>query len=77
MYANLFHNPLMDVVCRMQKPEERRGKILFINAVEEVTREQAQSFLTENNQAKILTAYCSFADEERFARVVDLDEIRK
>lgn len=77
--ANLFYNSPMEacvVVCRMRKPEERRGKILFINAVEEVTRERAQSFLTEGNQAKILTAYRGFADEEGFARVVNLDEIQ-
>lgn len=51
-------------------------KILFINAVNEVTRERAQSFLTEANQAKILDVYRNFADEEDFSRVVLLDEIR-
>lgn len=77
--ANLFYNSPMEacvIVCRMQKPKERRGKILFINAVEEVARERAQSFLTESNQAKILAAYRSFAAEEGFARVVGLDEIQ-
>jgi type I restriction enzyme M protein len=34
------------VGCRTQKPKARRGKILFINAVNEVTRGRAQSFLT-------------------------------
>ena len=34
---NLFYNSPMEacvVVCRTDKPPERRGKILFINAVE-------------------------------------------
>lgn len=77
--ANLFYNSPMEacvIVCRARKSEERRGKILFINAVEEVTRERAQSFLTESNQAKILAAYRSFADEPGFSRLVGLDEIR-
>ncbi len=77
--ANLFYNSPMEacvIICRTRKPEERRGKILFINAVDEVTRERAQSFLTEANQAKILDAYRSFADKEDFSRVVSLDEIR-
>lgn len=77
--ANLFYNSPMEacvIVCRMQKPPEKQGRILFINAVEEVTRERAQSFLTEGNQQKILAAYRNFTDEEGFARVVPLDEIR-
>jgi type I restriction enzyme M protein len=32
------------VICRTAKAKERRNKILFINAVNEVTRERAQSF---------------------------------
>ena len=46
---NLFYNSPMEaciVVCRTSKPPERRGKMLFINAVNEVTRERAQSFLS-------------------------------
>jgi type I restriction enzyme M protein len=44
--------------------------------VNEVTRERAQSFLTEMNQEKILAVYRGFADAEGFSRVVGLDEIR-
>ena len=35
-----------------QKPAERKGKVLFINAVNEVAREQAQSFLRESSPAE-------------------------
>src|SRR5690349_2102431 len=41
---NLFYNSPMEacvVVCRTTKPKARKGKILFINAVNEVTRERA------------------------------------
>ncbi len=64
------------VVCRMQKPKARRGKILFINAVNEVTRERAQSFLTDEHLQRIVHAYQDFKDEPGFTRVVPIEEIR-
>lgn len=76
---NLFYNSPMEscvVVCRTQKPKARRGKILLINAVNEVTRERAQSFLTEAHQERILRAYRSDRDEPGFSRWVPIDEIR-
>ena len=38
-------------------PRPARGKILFINAVNEVTRERAQSFLTDDHIERIVRAY--------------------
>jgi type I restriction enzyme M protein len=76
---NLFYNSPMEaciVICRTAKPKERRNKILFINAVNEVTRERAQSFLTDNQIGRIIKAYQAFADEPGFSRVVGLEEIR-
>jgi type I restriction enzyme M protein len=49
--------------------------VLFINAVNEVAREQAQSFLRDTHQQKILDAYRGFADIDRFAAVATLDQI--
>lgn len=76
---NLFYNSPMEacvVVCRMNKPTARRRKILFINAVSEVTRERGQSFLDESHIEKIHCAYRAFRDAEGFAKVVHLDEVR-
>ena len=76
---NLFYNSPMEacvVVCRTCKPLERRNKVLFVNAVGQVTRERAQSFLTPAHQQKILDAYRAFADSDGFTRVTTLDEIR-
>ncbi len=61
----------------MNKPEEHRNKVLFINAVNEVTRERAQSFLTEEHIQRIVAAYRVFDDKEGFARVVGNHEIRE
>jgi type I restriction enzyme M protein len=77
---NLFYNSPMEacvVICRMNKPKERRNKVLFINAVNEVTRERAQSFLTDDHIQRIVAAYQAFGDEDGFARVVSNDEIRE
>jgi type I restriction enzyme M protein len=76
---NLFYNSPMEacvVVCRTQKPKARRGKILFINAVNEVTRERAQSFLTDEHLQRVVRAYQDFKDEPGFTRVVSVEEIR-
>ena len=76
---NLFYNSPMEacvVICRTAKPKARRGKILFINAVNEVTRERAQSFLTDDHIERIVRAYERFKDEPGFTRVATLEEIR-
>ena len=76
---NLFSNSPMEacvVVCRTKKPKARRGKILFINAVNEVTRERARSFLTDGHLHRVVRAYQDFTDESGFTRVVPIEEIR-
>lgn len=76
---NLFYNSPMEacvVICRMKKPRKRKGKIQFINALNEVTRERAQSFLTANHIKRIVTAYNSEDDQPGFSRMVPFEEIR-
>jgi type I restriction enzyme M protein len=74
----LFYNSPMEAVVitlRARKPEAHKGRVLFINAVSEFSREQAQSFLRETNQQKIIKAYKEFVDHAGFARVSSLEEI--
>ncbi|WP_030851861.1 type I restriction-modification system subunit M [Streptomyces sp. NRRL S-475] len=74
----LFYNspmPAVVIILRRRKPAERQGKILFINALNEVSREQGQTFLRETHQRKILDAYRGFRDFEQFATVATLDDI--
>jgi type I restriction enzyme M protein len=76
---NLFYNSPMEaciVVCRSAKPKARKGKVLFINAVDEVTRERGQSFLTDDHLGRIVQAYRAFKPEPGFASVATLQEIR-
>jgi len=75
---NLFYNSPMEacvVICRSKKRKERKGKILFIDAVNEVTRERAQSFLTPEHIDRIATAYRNFHNENGFTAVATLADI--
>lgn len=74
----LFYNSPMEAVVitlRAAKAPAQAGKVLFINAVNEYAREQAQSFLREHHQQRILAAYEAFADEPGFAAVATLEDI--
>lgn len=76
--ANLFYNSPMEaclLICRMQKPKERKGKILFINAVDEVRRDKTISMLEEKHIQKIFSAYKKYEDVEGFAKVVNNEDI--
>jgi len=44
--------------------------------VNEVTRERAQSFLTDEHLQRVVRAYQEFKDEPGFTRVVPIEEIR-
>ena len=75
---NLFYNSPMEscvVVCNRKKPAKRKGKVIFIDAVNEVTRERAQSFLKPEHQQHILDTFKTFADVPGFAKVATLAEI--
>lgn len=75
---NLFFNAPMEacvVICRTYKEPAKRGKVLFINAVKEVTRKNAQSYLEDSHIAHIASAYENYADEENYAKVATIDEI--
>jgi type I restriction enzyme M protein len=77
---NLFYNSPMEacvVICRTQKPKSRKGKVLLIDAVNEIARERAQSFLRAENQSRILAAFKAFADEPGLAAVADTAAIEK
>ena len=75
---NLFYNSPMEacvVICRTRKPPKHRGKVLFIDAVRQIARERAQSFLTPEHQKRILAAYVAFGTEPGFAAVVPNDDV--
>ena len=75
---NLFFNATMEAciyICRANKPAERKNKILFINAVKEVTRRNGESFLEEQHIQKIVDAYNGYTDVDNFCTVADREQI--
>lgn len=78
--ANLFYNSPMEaclLICRTKKPTERKGKILFINAVDEVKKDKTISTLEDHHIDKIFKAYKEYKNIEGFAKVVSNEDILK
>ena len=75
---NLFYNSPMEsciVIARRQKPEDHKGHILFVNAVNLVTRKNAQSYLSDEQIEKIAGAYANYATDDDIARKVSIRDI--
>lgn len=76
----LFYNtgaPAVIIVLNKQKLEERKGKILLINASKEFQPGKKQNTLSKKNIQKIVSAYRKFKDIEKFAKVITIEEIRE
>ncbi len=70
---NLFYNSSMEsclLVCRMKKPKERKGKIIFIDAKEEIRLERSSAYLKDEHVKKIAETFHKFKDVSGFAKVV-------
>lgn len=70
---NLFYNSSMEsclLVCRMKKPKERKGKIIFIDAKEELRIERTNAWLEPQHIKKISDAYWKFKDADGFVTIV-------
>ncbi len=75
---NLFYNSPMEamiMVCNKRKSPGMKDKILFINAVNEVTRKNAESKLESQHIEKIRNAFFDKKDIEHFCKVVDKQEV--
>jgi type I restriction enzyme M protein len=75
---NLFYNSSMEstlLIRRTNKKEHKKGKVLFINAFNEVKDEKTIAYLLDTHIDKIFKAYQKYEDIEGFARLVDMDEI--
>jgi type I restriction enzyme M protein len=75
---SLFYNSAMEacvIICRSRKPTTTRAKILFIDAVAQIARDQAQSFLRAEHQDRILAAYRAFEGQPGFASVVPTADV--
>ena len=75
---NLFYNSPMEacvMICRSRKSAKAKGRVLFINAVGEVTRKNAESRLSPEHINKILEAYRARQSDGVFAYDASTEEI--
>lgn len=75
---NLFFNASMEaciIICRKNKSNRRKGKVLFIDAKAEVTRKNGESYLEEHHIERILKTYNDYSSEEGFSVVIDNQDI--
>lgn len=71
---NLFYNSSMEsclLVCRMKKPKERKGKIIFIDAKDELRIDRTNAWLEPKHIDKISKAYWNYKDIDGFSKVID------
>jgi type I restriction enzyme M protein len=77
---NLFYGTQLAgcvVILRRKKPEDRKNKVLIIDASSLFRKGRAQNFLDQEHSDQIVTWYRAFEDVEDRAKVATLDEIKK
>ena len=75
---NLFYNSPMEamiLVGNMNKPPERKGKVLFINGKADVIDNKGLAYLTQEHIDKFYKAFMEYKDIPYYARVASIDEI--
>lgn len=81
--SNLFYNTGIPVCIIVLKKCKRTKDVLFINASEHYAKEKRQNRLREgengepNDIEKIIETYKNRSEEDRYSRVVQIDEIEK
>lgn len=69
--------PASVLILSQNKAPERQGKVLFIDASQAFEAGSARNFLRDEDIQKIAKTFYTFEDVERYARVVELEEIQK
>ena len=74
----LFYNSSMEscfLVCNMNKPKKRKGKILFIDAKKEIRFELSNAYLEPAHIAKISNAFKKYEALDGFSSIVNNEDI--
>ena len=75
---NLFYNSSMEsclLVCNMNKPKERKGKVIFIDGKDEIRLERSAAYLKDEHIKRMADAYWNFKDEDGFTKVMTSKDI--
>jgi len=69
--------PAAILIFNRNKPEQKKGKILIIDAEKDFLEGKNQNTLRKQDIEKIIKAYDQYQDIEKYARVVDAKEIEE
>jgi len=75
---NLFYNSPMEaclLITKTNKSVDKKGKILFINAVEEVRQDKSIGFLEQKHIDKIFGAYQKFESQENLSALKTIEDV--
>lgn len=78
--SNLFYGtgiPACILVLNRNKTEDRQAKVFFLHGAEDFQPGKNQNTLRDEDIQKIVSAYDAWEDQEKYCRVVSLDEIRE
>jgi type I restriction enzyme M protein len=67
------------MICKAKgsKSSNRVGKVLFINAKNEITRKDGFSYLEDKHIKRIIDSYKNFQNEDNFSAVVNTEDLLK
>jgi type I restriction enzyme M protein len=75
---NLFYNttaPGIILFMNMAKPDDRKGKLVLLNASREFAKGDPKNYLTDDAIVRIADAFKSWREEEKFSRIDTREEI--
>ena len=67
--------PAAILILRKNKPKARKGRVLIVNGNATYQPGKAQNILTDDNIKALAEAFHDYADAEKFARLVPVQEI--
>jgi type I restriction enzyme M protein len=77
---NLFYNtsaPGIILVLNRAKEKSRKGKVLLINASQVFAKGDPKNYIPDDGMDRIASTYLAWKEEEKFSRVVGVEEIVK
>jgi len=78
--SNLFYGtgiPACILILNRKKPEENKGKVFILDGSKDFQEGKNQNILREEDITKIVAAYDQLEEQEKYCRVVDLEEIEE
>jgi type I restriction enzyme M protein len=63
------------LITNNNKPKERKGKVLIVNALKEVKQEKNIAYLENKHIQRIYNSYKTFTDEDGFTKIVSNETV--